>query len=248
MQKAIQNALAQQKTEYQSLLEKQKADFQSQMVQQTKKIPPPVPPKNMEQLLDTYESANPFPDTLTREEIMRVVAKAYGPPPKPQKPEKLQSSRIDRLESKIDEIDSDNEEDGYDKVENGWYYALEKKQGNSKHITDSLIWYTDVPVTLKDKEDKTVTVIGNFVRIDNGETEPMLFFGMSNIRKVQGVPEPNKNQFRIKLHGKTYIIPTFSKAPVVKDLPRENQESANSSNLISKEDLKKSAKSLKSTS
>ncbi|UZO21426.1 uncharacterized protein OCT59_013819 [Rhizophagus irregularis] len=31
MQKAIQNALAQQKTEYQSLLEKQKADFQSQM-------------------------------------------------------------------------------------------------------------------------------------------------------------------------------------------------------------------------
>ena len=105
-----------------------------------------------------------------------------------------------------------------------------------------------MPVTLKDKEDKTVTVIGNFVRIDNGETEPMLFFGMSNIQKVQGVPEPNKNQFRIKLHGKTYIIPTFSKAPVVKDLPKENQESANSSNLTSKEDLKKSAKSLKSAS
>jgi hypothetical protein len=74
------------------------------MAQQSKKTPPPIPPKNMEQILDTYESANPFPDTLTREEIMRVVAKAYGPPPKPQKPEKLQSSRIDRLESKIDEI------------------------------------------------------------------------------------------------------------------------------------------------
>ncbi|PKC55070.1 hypothetical protein RhiirA1_403161 [Rhizophagus irregularis] len=395
MQKAIQNALAQQKTEYQSLLEKQKADFQSQMVQQTKKIPPPVPPKNMEQLLDTYESANPFPDTLTREEIMRVVAKAYGPPPKPQKPEKLQSSRIDRLESKIDEIgqmtskfgrislndqsrkpfycsncgqeghkknncprlnpvaksnftqcyypqlpstqpqytppDSDNEEDGYDKVENGWYYAPEKKnsqpetydqllsklsplirkmclsrkaqeeeskesdewlsslqylnanindltisesfldpgsefggindpaikvlgwkadkpsnfaiKGNSKHITDSLGWYTDVPVTLKDKEDKTVTIIGNFVRIDNGETEPMLFFGMSNIRKVQGVPEPNKNQFRIKLHGKAYIIPTFSKAPVVKDLPKKDQDqvSTDSSSLTGEKNLKKNA-------
>src|SRR5436305_14695097 len=53
--------------------------------------------------------------------------------------------------------------------------------GNSKHITDSLGWYTDMPVTLKNKDDKTVTVIGNFVRIDNGETEPMLFFGMSNI-------------------------------------------------------------------
>ncbi|CAB5201965.1 unnamed protein product [Rhizophagus irregularis] len=34
MQKAIQNALIQQKTEYQSLLEKQKSDFQSQMAQQ----------------------------------------------------------------------------------------------------------------------------------------------------------------------------------------------------------------------
>ncbi|CAI2173778.1 16851_t:CDS:2 [Funneliformis geosporum] len=50
-------------------------------------------------------NVNPFPDTLTREEIMRVIAKAYGPPPKLQKPEKLQSFRIDRLESKIDEIE-----------------------------------------------------------------------------------------------------------------------------------------------
>ncbi|GES85300.1 hypothetical protein GLOIN_2v1848971 [Rhizophagus clarus] len=116
-------------------------------------------------------------------------------------------------------------------------------KGNSKHITDSLEWYTDVPVTLKDKEDKTVTVIGNFVRIDNGETEPMLFFGMSNIRKVQGVPEPNKNQFRIKLHGKAYIIPTFSKALVVKNPLKEdqNQASTNSSNPTSEKDLKKSA-------
>src|SRR5947208_9015818 len=116
-------------------------------------------------------------------------------------------------------------------------------KGNSKHITDSLGWYTDVPITLKDKEDKTVTVIGNFVRIDNGETEPMLFFGMSNIRKVQGVLEPNKNQFRIKLHEKAYIIPTFSKAPVVKDPPKEDQDQAstNSSSLNNDEDLKKSA-------
>ncbi|PKK58240.1 hypothetical protein RhiirC2_857881 [Rhizophagus irregularis] len=116
-------------------------------------------------------------------------------------------------------------------------------KGNSKHITDSLGWYTDVPVTLKDKENKTVTVIGNFVRIDNGETEPMLFFGMSNIRKLQGVPEPNKNQFRIKLHGKAYIIPTFSKAPVVKDPPKEKQDQAstNSSSPTSEENLKKSA-------
>ncbi|RGB24039.1 hypothetical protein C1646_676678 [Rhizophagus diaphanus] len=269
---------------------------------------------------------------------MRVVAKAYGPPPKPQKSEKLQSSRIDRLELKIDEIgqmtskfgrislndqsrkpfycsncgqeghkknncprlnpvaksnftqcyypqlpstqpqytppDSDNEKNSYDKVENGWYYAPEKKtvtntasefsgindlaikalgwkadkpsnfaiKGNSKHITDSLGWYTDVPVTLKDKEDKTVTVIGNFVRIDNGETEPMLFFGMSNIRKVQGIPDLNKNQFRIKLYEKTYIIPIFSKVPVVKDPPKEEQDQVSiDSSSPTSEDLKKSA-------
>ena len=114
-------------------------------------------------------------------------------------------------------------------------------KGNSKHITDSLGWYTDVPVTLKDKEDKTVTIIGNFVCIDNGETEPMIFFGMSNIRKLQGVPEPNKNQFRIKLHGKVYIIPTFSKAPVVKDPPKEEQDQVTTdfSSPNNEEDLKK---------
>ncbi len=52
---------------------------------------------------------------------------------------------------------------------------------NFKHITDSLGWYIDVPVTLKDKEDKIVTVIENFVHINNDETKLMLFFGMSNI-------------------------------------------------------------------
>ncbi|UZO26595.1 uncharacterized protein OCT59_018809 [Rhizophagus irregularis] len=92
----------------------------------------------------------------------------------------------------------------------------------SESFLDTARWYTDVPVTLKNKEDKAVTVIGNFVRIDNGEIEPMLFFGISNIRKVQGVSDPNKNQFRIKLHGKAYIIPTFSKAPVVKNLPKKD--------------------------
>ena len=35
-------------------------------------------------------------------------------------------------------------------------------KSNSKHITDSLGWYTDMPVTLKDKDDKMVTVIRNF--------------------------------------------------------------------------------------
>ncbi|CAI2185638.1 14969_t:CDS:2 [Funneliformis geosporum] len=46
----------------------------------------------MKQIHDTYESANPFSNILTKEEIMREVAKAYGPPPKPQKPEKFKIS------------------------------------------------------------------------------------------------------------------------------------------------------------
>ncbi|GBC00973.1 hypothetical protein RclHR1_40180002 [Rhizophagus clarus] len=68
-------------------------------------------------------------------------------------------------------------------------------KGNSKHITESLGWFTDVPISIKDKDGKTVTATGNFTRIDNGEPEPMLCLGMTWIRKVQGVLDPNKNQF-----------------------------------------------------
>ncbi|KAF0484332.1 hypothetical protein F8M41_023017 [Gigaspora margarita] len=114
-------------------------------------------------------------------------------------------------------------------------------KGNSKHITDSLGWYTDVPVTLKDKENKTVTIIKNFVRIDNGEPEPMLFLDMSNIRKLQGTPEPNKNQFRIKLYGKTYVIPTYSKNPIVKESPKDTESSKTLNSDSSSEELKKNA-------
>ena len=116
-------------------------------------------------------------------------------------------------------------------------------KGNSKHITDSLGWFTDVPISIKDKDGKTVTATGNFTRIDNGEPKPMLCLGMTWIRKVQGVLDPNKNQFRMKLHGKAYIIPTFSKAPEVEDPPKEEQDQAstNSSSPTSEEDLKKSA-------
>ncbi|RIB25285.1 hypothetical protein C2G38_2166264 [Gigaspora rosea] len=84
-------------------------------------------------------------------------------------------------------LGSDNEEEDYDEENNRWTeYDL---PGNSKHITDSLGWYTDVPVTIKNKEKQTVMVIGNFVRIDNGKSEPMLFLGMSNIQKLQAWPK-----------------------------------------------------------
>ncbi|CAG8810375.1 6008_t:CDS:2, partial [Dentiscutata erythropus] len=46
------------------------------------KTPPPIPPKNIEQLRYSYESDNPFDG-----------------PPVPHKPDKLRSARIDRLES-----------------------------------------------------------------------------------------------------------------------------------------------------
>ncbi|KAF0538515.1 hypothetical protein F8M41_007726 [Gigaspora margarita] len=68
-------------------------------------------------------------------------------------------------------------------------------KGNSKHITKSLGWFMNVPISIKDKDGKTVTVTGNFTRIDNGEPEPMLCLGMTWIRKVQGILNPNKNQF-----------------------------------------------------
>ncbi|KAF0534952.1 hypothetical protein F8M41_009746 [Gigaspora margarita] len=84
------------------------------------------------------------------------------------------------------------------------------KSDNFKHITKSLGWVIDA---IKDKAGKTVTVLGNFARIDNGEPEPMLCLDMTWIRKVQGILDPNNNQFHMKIHGKTYDIPTFSKPP-----------------------------------
>ena len=87
MQKAIQNALAQQKTEYQSLLEKQKNEFQVQMAQQSKRTPPPVPPKNNEQMQEYYESRNPFDGS-----------------PVSHKPDKYRSARIDRLETIVGKV------------------------------------------------------------------------------------------------------------------------------------------------
>ncbi|RIA82855.1 hypothetical protein C1645_862028 [Glomus cerebriforme] len=113
-------------------------------------------------------------------------------------------------------------------------------KGNSKYITKLLGWFTDIPISIKNKDSKTITATGNFTHINNGEPEPILYLGIKWIRKVQSVLDPNKNQFQMKLHGKTYTIPTYSKASVTKDLPKEeqNQVSTDSSNPTS-EDLKK---------
>ncbi|RGB22329.1 hypothetical protein C1646_782218 [Rhizophagus diaphanus] len=128
----------------------------------------------------------------------------------------------------------------------GWKVNKPSKfavKGNSEHISEVLRWYTNVAVTLKDmKRNLIITIIGNYAYIDNGELKLMLWLGITEIRKVKGISNPTKNQFHIKDHGKTYIIPTFSKAPVVKDPLKEKQDqiSTNSSNLTDEKDLKKS--------
>jgi len=38
-----------------------------------------------------------------------------------------------------------------------------------------------MPINMKDKKNKTVTIIENFACIDNDELELMLFLGISNI-------------------------------------------------------------------
>ncbi|CAG8807812.1 3918_t:CDS:2, partial [Gigaspora margarita] len=65
---------------------------------------------------------------------------------------------------------------------------------------------------------------------------------LDNQSKKPGVLDPNKNQFRMKLHGKSYIIPTFSKAPEVSELEQRT------SDMHDGEDLKKNMTYLKSDS
>ena len=85
--------------------------------------------------------------------------------------------------------------------------------------------------------------------VDNGELKPILWLGTTGIWKVKGISDPTKNQFHIEDHGKAYIIPTFSKAPVVKDLPKEEQDQAstNFSSPNSEKNLKKVCKAWRVT-
>ncbi|CAG8581850.1 3927_t:CDS:10 [Cetraspora pellucida] len=112
--------------------------------------------------------------------------------------------------------------------------------GNSKHIFKSLRWYTDMPISVKDKDAKIVTATGNFACINNDKPEPMLCLGITWIRKVQGIFDPNKNQFQMKLYRKTYTIPTFSKATEV------NEPKQQVSDMYDSENLKKNMTYLKS--
>uniref|UniRef100_U9U1D2 Uncharacterized protein n=1 Tax=Rhizophagus irregularis (strain DAOM 181602 / DAOM 197198 / MUCL 43194) TaxID=747089 RepID=U9U1D2_RHIID len=234
MQKAIQNALAQQKTENQTLIKKV-TELQSQMTQQRKGLPSSL---QTEEGLKNYYVSEYFKE-------IGVLNKAELDADYPQN---NNSARINRMEEGLNETRdasnfnrsyfkpitpinfqytlpaSDNEEDSYDVNNNRWtgydpllasdtnaislsessqpkiYDELLPKLlpamhdlmisnsfldggsefgGNSKHITKSL-------------DSKSVTATGNFTRIDNGEPEPMLCLGMTWIRKVQGILDPNK--------------------------------------------------------
>ena len=123
----------------------------------------------------------------------------------------------------------------------GWKVDKPSKfavKGNSDHIFEALEWYTNVAVTLNDiKENPIITIVGNYACVDNGEPNPILWLGTTGIRKVKGISDLTKNQFRIEDHGKTYIIPTFNKASVVKDLPKKR---SHGSSPTSEDSLKKS--------
>ncbi|GES89644.1 hypothetical protein GLOIN_2v1813037 [Rhizophagus clarus] len=190
---------------------------------------------------------------LSKEEIDRDY------PVKPFQRPRLQrndnSSRINRMEEGLNETHNASEFDGFNLATAealGWKVDKPSKflvKGNSEYISEALGWYTYVAITLRDEKDKPiVTIIGNYACIDNGKSKPMLWLEATGIRKVKGISDLTNNRFHIENHGKTYTIPTFSKAPVVKDLPKEdqNQASTNSSSPNSEEDLKKSVKSLKS--
>ncbi|CAG8489604.1 23840_t:CDS:2, partial [Gigaspora rosea] len=244
MQKAIQNALVQQKTENQTLVKKV-TELESQMAKQTQ-VPAP-------QTVEPVRQSRGPPSSLqTKEDLAHSEAINV-------------SARIDRVEEGINETCnavnqltnqfqkvyiekcdicgemghskkncpniqiarsnfnrsayfkpltpinfqnthpvSDNEEDGYDEENNRWtvYDTSEKKT-----------------VTLKDKENKTVTIIRNFVHIDNGEPEPMLFL----------------------VTWEDLCFPTYNKNPIVKESPKDTESSKTLDSDLSSEELKKNA-------
>ncbi|RIB09312.1 hypothetical protein C2G38_2146623 [Gigaspora rosea] len=175
--------------------------------------------------------------------------------PAPQTVEPVKQPRGSPSTLQTEEDDNEDEEGGYNEEENRWHAPSQSKKkqvselsqpktynellpklspamrkmwwkadkpsdfaikGNSKLISESLGWYTDVPISVKDKD------------------------GMTWIRKVQGILDPNKNQFQMKLHRKTYTIPTFSKALEV------NEPEQQVSDMHDGEDLKKNITHLKS--
>ncbi|CAG8726588.1 7695_t:CDS:2, partial [Gigaspora rosea] len=215
MQKAIQNALAQQKTEYQSLLKKQTTDFQSQMAKQTQPFQKPRPER-------LYLSN--------------------------------QNTRIDRIESKVDEIDDNKDDKGeYNEKENRWLLHLsQKKKQQCKKYVDLKEHCSAINPTTPIKLRKRSMSGSEFSAINDATIEALEWendkqtdFAIKSdnskyITKslgwiidvlVQGILDPNKNQFRMKIYGKTYDIPTFSKPPGVSE-PEQQTSDMHDDNIL----------------
>ncbi|CAG8789283.1 22584_t:CDS:2, partial [Cetraspora pellucida] len=156
IQKAVQNALVQQKTKNQTLIKKV-TELESQMAKQT--APQTVEPvKQPKGIFSTEDLERNYP--------IKPFQKPYN---------------------------YEDDKGEYNEEENRWHALsqLEKKtsttdkpsdfaiKGNFKHISESLEWYIDVPISVKDKDDKIVMSTGNFAHINNGESEPMLCIGVS---------------------------------------------------------------------
>ncbi|CAG8603756.1 13075_t:CDS:2 [Cetraspora pellucida] len=166
MQKAIQNALVQQKTKNQTLVKKV-TELESQMAKQT--APQTVKP--------VRQPRGPPSSLQTK--------KAFSKPYLEQIYSSNQSAKIDRIESKVDEISQMISQFGRIMLENQFKKSKADKpsdfaiKGNSKHISESLGWYTDMPISIKNKDSKIVTSNENFARINNSESEPMLCIGIT---------------------------------------------------------------------
>ncbi|CAG8618549.1 304_t:CDS:2, partial [Diversispora eburnea] len=86
---------------------------------------------------------------------------------------------------------------------------------NSDHVTKLIGGHKDVPISIiyKDKQgiEHLVTETANIVIIDDGEPDYLLCMGTPYIRKVKGLPDLDKHEFRMTVRGKSYVIPTFTK-------------------------------------
>ncbi|CAG8538505.1 6349_t:CDS:2, partial [Ambispora gerdemannii] len=96
---------------------------------------------------------------------------------------------------------------------------------NSDHITKLIGGHKDVAISIKHKNGWLIVIV-NIVVIDDKETDYLLCLGMPFIRKVKGIPDSDKHEFRMTVCGKSYIIPTFIK-------PNENINEKQPSSKIS---------------
>ena len=93
-----------------------KISQQSRPAPMPKRQKPPVPPKNWKQILDTYESANPFDDEVTGDPLAIIVERAVN-----KRRQKFMRQEIDKLADRFagmgvhddyDPMDTSNLADG----------------------------------------------------------------------------------------------------------------------------------------